>query len=119
MDAADIQPREQRLCAAVARHLHLRRDFHQWHHHKRALGHPRMRNRQARLGDHALAIQRDIEVQRARPIEYIGHVAHPAVFTFDGEQGVEQCARRKFGAYRRDGIHKIRLIGVTHRRATV
>jgi len=75
-----------------------------------ALSEPRVRDFEARLGEHETAVEENVEIEgpgavgdRARSIA--------AEEALDGEKSVEKWARREIGFNSDDGVEEARLIG--------
>src|SRR5690348_11498823 len=72
-----------------------------------------MRHGQARLVDHDVAVQEQVEVDRARPPVGLGTLA--SELALDLEETLEQRARLELGLELRDGVQEPRLIRVAPR----
>src|SRR5207247_10002333 len=74
--------------------------------------HPRMRYHEPRLVHDGIAIEQQVEIERAR---CIGKAAAAAMLRLDCLQRVKQALRGKRGVEQRYGIDEWRLVGVPER----
>jgi diamine N-acetyltransferase len=73
-----------------------------------------MRNGQAGLLDHLIAVEEDVQVDRPGPPTLLAR-AVPAELPLDLEQLLEESSRTQIGLELRDGVHEARLLGDSHR----
>lgn len=73
-----------------------------------------MRNLQIVFTQHEIANEKNIEIERPRPVLQTRRTVTPEL-KFDIEQRLEQFARSKLGFKPDNGIHKPRLIRKSHR----
>ena len=76
---------------------------------------PRMRDGEPRLGDPVVAVEQQVEVERAGAVRRRGRAVTPEP-PLQLEQGVEQLARRQLGLERDRAVEKARLLERTDRR---
>src|SRR5215470_6006746 len=100
----------------MTRHDRVGRYFHQWSEHERTLAQSRMWNDQVRLPDHAVSVERDIQIQAAWRVRKLARAPMSAL---DREQSFEQFARRESCHEHGYRIHEIGLLEISHRRVAV
>jgi hypothetical protein len=106
MDRLTSAAREQRLDASPAGNHQLRSDLGQRQEHERPLVHARVRNGQAGFPDDFVAVEQQVQVERARRARERSLAARPRL---GGEQLIEQLARGQPGFDLRDRVDEIRL----------
>ena len=74
--------------------------------------HARMRHRQSVFGNLPVAVEQDVEIERARRID---EGARAAACRFEPQQRIEQGARRQRRFERAGRIDEIGLVGITDR----
>src|SRR6185436_4008966 len=101
---------EQRRHFAVARDGGLRRDFGERLQHEGALVHARVRYGEARRGDDCIAVEQQVEVERARGV---GKRTLPAVLLLNRLEIFKQLLSRQPRIDFHDLIEKLRLVEIT------
>src|SRR5262249_21696082 len=102
--------------AAAARNHGLRRDLDERAQDERALVHARMRYHELRLVDAGIAVEQEIEVERARGI---GEAALPPVPRLDRLELAQEFPRPKGGVQLGDRVDEVGLRGIAHRCAAI
>src|SRR5438552_6680521 len=72
-----------------------------------------MRDHEAGFGELLVAVEQQVEVDRARPVA--GPLARPPQCALDLEQAVEEDTRRLDGLELGDGVEEARLVGIAPR----
>ena len=99
----------QRLQRPEPRVLEHRRQFQERLQNKQPFMQPRMWQVQARLGQHTLAMQQQVQVQRARRVAVR---AQAAMGLFNGQQRVQQRQRLQRSAQFSHGVDEVRAAGL-------
>src|SRR5712692_2444100 len=107
---------KERPGAALSRNRDVRRDLCEGREHEGALVHAGVRDDEPRLGDHAIAVEQQVEIERARRA---GKFAPAAETPLGGEQRLQQSPRSELGLDRGNRVDKVRLCADADRRAAV
>jgi len=96
----------------------MRVDLDERHEHESAVGELGVRQRDPVILEHGVAVEEEIEVDRARPMAPVG-VAHAAHAAFDEQQVPQEGLRLEFGLEHRHRVQEVGLLEVPDRRRVV
>src|SRR5258708_26633053 len=107
---------KERTGAALSRNRDVRRDLVEGREHEGARVHAGVGDEETRLGDHAIAVEQQVEIERARRA---GKFAPAAETPLGGEQRLQQRPRRELGLDCGNRVDKVGLRADADGRAAV
>jgi len=111
-----LTPRSQIPDAPVPRYDRIRAYILKREQHEGSFMHARVGYLESGLIDDQVAQQQEVEVQRPGPVALAAHAAVPC---FQGEQLLQQLARRKRGSQHGNGVDEVRLVPLADRRGSI